>query len=798
MKLVRCILLAVALRMTVSAQPTPSFDLHANKVFLSSTKDITSDQLRALHPAGLFQSKRPSAALPAYFDSICQRYSLTNYEKGLLAEHGFVVTSRLPKQTFMSAFIDVFNKDMPVFVSTDAILHAIHKSYDDILMDVERSRMINWLDSLLAQMHNQLPILDARYSTEPRMQQMLKDLDVYLTHPRQLLGKSISPYYIDNTPTIDSLQNFISTLQPQSLALFSQAVRTLDFSQFKVRGHYTQSPDLSKYFQAMMWLGRTEIYLIPPKEPGLSPGQQIDPDIQRQTILSMLITEAVESAHIKNMLDTLDSTIKFFVGESDNVTLNNIQTLKSISGIRQADELLDTIRLRVFQETLSQQSYAFQRINSQILMSDPSSPDQIKPASAFLLLGQRFVLDSYITGNVVYDRIVYNNQKIERMLPSTLDVLFSLGNDAAAQLLEPELQKYHYASNLEALRYLTDSYDSGFWTSSLYNGWLQLIRSVNPPQVRDSLPEFMQTAAWWQEKMNTQLASWAELRHDNLLYAKQSYSGSVTCSFPESYVEPFPEFYANIKQFANIAASHFVHMGEMSISNYFNTMIGIADTLQTIAQKTIIKIALSEGEKSFLKSMLISQNSSGGCGGPITTYTGWYTKLYYTGKNGFDAYDALTADVHTAPLDEAGNLVGWVLHVGTGNVEMAVINAELPDGQPAAFIGPVSKYHELVTTNFQRLSDDEWKIMYAQTPPPRPSFVNLYLANKNGESGGESVSLLTSVKDVPVDQRPTSFSLMQNYPNPFNSSTIIPMTIPPSLAHSIVSVKIYNVTGQLL
>jgi hypothetical protein len=88
--------------------------------------------------------------------------------------------------------------------------------------------------------------------------------------------------------------------------------------------------------------------------------------------------------------------------------------------------------------------------------------------------------------------------------------------------------------------------------------------------------------------------------------------------------------------------------------------------------------------------------------------------------------------------------------------------------------------------------------MYAQTPPPRPSFVNLYLANKNGESGGESVSLLTSVKDVPVDQRPTSFSLMQNYPNPFNSSTIIPMTIPPSLAHSIVSVKIYNVTGQLL
>ena len=64
-------------------------------------------------------------------------------------------------------------------------------------MEVEHSRMITWLDSLLALMHNQLPILDARYSTEPRMQQMLKDLDVYLTLPLQLLGKSVSTFYID-------------------------------------------------------------------------------------------------------------------------------------------------------------------------------------------------------------------------------------------------------------------------------------------------------------------------------------------------------------------------------------------------------------------------------------------------------------------------------------------------------------------------------------------------------------------------------------------------------------------------
>ena len=61
------------------------------------------------------------------------------------------------------------------------------------------------------------------------------------------------------------------------------------------------------------------------------------------------------------------------------------------------------------------------------------------PASAFLLFGQRFVIDSYVTGSVVYDRITFNNEIICRLFPSTLDPMFALGNDAAAQLLKPEL-----------------------------------------------------------------------------------------------------------------------------------------------------------------------------------------------------------------------------------------------------------------------------------------------------------------------------------------------------------------------
>ena len=44
-----------------------------------------------------------------------------------------------------------------------------------------------------------------------------------------------------------------------------------------------------------------------------------------------------------------------------------------------------------------------------MLWSNPMSPDSMVPASAFMLFGQRFVIDSYVTATVVYDKIKYYN-----------------------------------------------------------------------------------------------------------------------------------------------------------------------------------------------------------------------------------------------------------------------------------------------------------------------------------------------------------------------------------------------------
>jgi hypothetical protein len=430
------------------------------------------------------------------------------------------------------------------------------------------------------------------------------------------------------------------------------------------------------------------------------------------------------------------------------------------------------------------------------------SPDKIEPASAFLLLGQRFVIDSYITANVVFDKV---KSEPLRMLPSMLDVLFALGNNAAGQLLEPELNRYKYGTNLAGLRYLVDSYNSDFWNSTIYNGWLGAIRSLNPPADRTNLPSFMRTAAWWQQKMNGQLASWAQLRHDNLLYAKQSYSGGVGCSYPKSLVEPVPEFYRaivafaenGIQKFGTISYSDTAH--RRMVISHFENMRDIAGKLEKIAVKELANEDLNSDEVKFLRGMMFEKGA--GC---TTVPDGWYPSLFYASRLfGTSDHpelidDKVVADVHTAPTDADGNMVGWVVHAGTGPINMMVVVCSHPDGESTAYIGPVMSYYEHISTNFKRLTDEEWKTAYEVAPSARPEWVWLYLAGKTGDNRSMTApSLITSTSSVPaIPAAPTMPTLSASVPNPFDISTSINFTIPSGLTGEEGELAVFTATGE--
>jgi len=793
------------------AQSNVTFDVQAYKNFLASHRDLTADQLRALYPAATFRNQLAlNLAQVTYLDSINKVYKLTGDELALLGEHGFVVSERLSQQSFGQAYLEIYKNDLPVFVSTDALLHALHKSYDAILQQTEMSLLIPRLQELLLKMYGAWPSLYQAYAARPEMRPMLNDVEVYLNVALQLLGAKVAPYRAENLATINQLLALISAEQPADYPLFSETPRRLDFSQFRPRGHYTDFEELRRYFKTMIWLGRTELLLTKPKVPG---GRvPSDADIRRQTIAAFLLLESTKNNDALKIWQEIDGIIRFLVGESDNVTLPHLQLLAGEMGLTKADELLGAARLQNFKNALAAKAFAMQRINSQILMTDPFNAEQIELPSAFLLFGQRFVIDAYVMWNVVYDRIVHQGRKIFRELPSSLDVLFALGNDAAPILLKNDLAQYHYAPNAAALRYLVDSYEEDFWNGALYNVWLQAIRALNPAKNLSSLPAFMQTGAFWQQKMNTQLAAWAQLRHDNLLYAKQSYTGGVTCSFPHSFVEPFPAFYRALKNFAQQAQRNFanVNFAEPAtrdwILRYFSHMAGVMDTLATVAEKELSRTLPNEAETHFLQRMLYARRF--GC---ETFFDGWYPHLFFNGPNDCDASDLVVADVHTAPTDAAGNPVGHVMHAGTGPLDLGVFIAECHDGKPMAYVGPVMSYYEHVTTNFKRLTDGEWEELYQKPPSLRPAWVNVYLADASGKRRTLGPSLTTSIQDKPVaNAKPANYLLHQNFPNPFsttgksaaidggNAGTVIRFEIPSSLANATTHLAIYNVRGELV
>jgi hypothetical protein len=782
------------------------FDLTEYQNFLQNHQNMQTGDLLQMHSAGVFNGNiNINYQDILYFDSIDTKYSLTPYEKSLIHDNGFMVSQRLSKPSFGQLLLDIHHNDLPVFVSTDAILYAYHVSYDRILREVELGYLINKVDQVLMSLRSSFPQIVSQYSSEPGMIQSLKDVDFYLTVGLKLIGENINPYYPENMGRVDTVYNLAMEANGfTSDTLFSSNCVAHDWSQFKPRGHYDSDdyPQLRLYFRTMMWLGRIEMYLIAPTfgSPDCLP--QTRADIQRQIIDANLVYELFDLANAFQDYESMEEIIKFFVGSQDNVTLDNMGYLRNAVQITSASQLLDTIKVAEFQDTLRNQSFAYQMILSQILMGNPMAGDSLVPASSFLLFGQRYVDDSYVTGSVVYDRIIYQGERICRLFPSALDPMFALGNNAAAQLLIPELDYYHYSTNLAALRYLFDSFPPDYWNTSMYKLWLKTIKTLNPPEDRSSLPAFMSTAAYWQEKLNTQLSSWAELRHDNLLYAKQSYTGVSVCSYPYSYVEPFPAFYEALKNTGITGYDYFQNVQfldneiKYNILNYFTSLQYTCDTLKSISEKELTDTPLTPQETNFLKNMMFQ----------ITTYTGidydgWYPGLVYQdaayGHEGLMSANYLVADIHTTPSDCVGTMFGWITHAGTGPIDMGVFTAKLPGGEDCAFIGPVLSYRQYVTDNFLRLTDDEWSSQYMFNSA-RPDWVNLYLADSTGNSRGTGGQLITSVKPEDKSNALSEFLTVSNYPNPFNPTTIISFNVPYNLSNKNAELIIYDIQGQVV
>lgn len=391
----------------------------------------------------------------AEFLPLLQASSLALNEAELerLRENGFVIAPRHSFPYPSYAYESIYGLDLPVYISVDTILETVHRSYDEILKQIEYAQLIDELTDLFAGART---ALRNGVITDP---QTAADLDLFFAVGASLLhGQIQQPAQGADLAEIEAIvQGAEDANGIYPLTLFG-TVRSMDFSQFKPRGHYTESDALSQYFRALIWLGRTDLRMIETLPSGATV-------LRRRQLEAVLAMKDVMAGTPRIAYDNVDRVISAFVGEHDYMTLPEVEHLEADLGgdisTKSDQEIADAI---------INSGYGAQRIASQVLYRSPGASGTLPLDRSFALLGQRYVVDSHVFSNVVYDRVSPNDANETRQLPLPLDVAYAgLGNDAALPLLQQELAQYEYAPHLEQVRTLVDGHGASYWDSNLYN-----------------------------------------------------------------------------------------------------------------------------------------------------------------------------------------------------------------------------------------------------------------------------------------------------------------------------------------
>jgi len=267
-------------------------------------------------------------------------------------------------------------------------------------------------------------------------------------------------------------------------------------------------------------------------------------------------------------------------------------------------------------------------------------------------------------------------------------------------------------------------------------------------------PEAMRTRAWAMKTVNTQLASWTQLRHATILGVKQSATFPLLCSYPNGFVEPRPAFFEALQAMASQAATTLQALGldrtdELLRENktdyvlpnaatFFQGFAETCGTLGAIAQRELDREPLLPTQAAFLENTIERVRDYVG----VRSYTGWYPKLFFLGDNGKinnasapDFHDCIrpdfiVTDVHTDGPSAPDGDPGAVLHEGVGRVNLMMIAVDNgPDRM--VFAGPVFSHYEFTAPYGTRLTDEAWKqSVDADSTPAPPPWTRSYLIRK--------------------------------------------------------------------
>ena len=746
------------------------------------TKKPSFEQFYSLTPLN-FSLQALSYKLPLEtkkidnFDDLSAKIPLNFDALKLLQKNGFVVITNPfnAKEDDITEPYDILqNKEIPIFVTSDSLLHLYHIQFDETLRQIEEKEFYDdiWMISkyLLADSIEKYNNSTGDLKEAARRNVVYFAVGLSLLRPRddqlckdaeQCQDPSIACTFFskkDLKKYAFLVPDFVKGDVQKELSLiekhkgFSNSpvfIYKEDYSQYVPRGHYTRSAKLKNYFKAFMWYGRISMLLKGTDQ--VEQGKPCDMplcaalislyDAKIQTMQSFLIThEFAKNNELKNKWDRIYLVTAFYVGVSDDLgPYEYIEALnfvfdKKFNPNNLTEENIGRVKAKLA-EYMPPKIYGG---TGNIGLLPPFTPEQLdeilEMTKGFKLMGQRFVPDSYMFSNLVSPFVgMYAGQNCAqtftckyteagpgRCFPRGLDVMALLGSNRAKELLEKLGDtKYKgndkngnivtYETQFNKLKDEFDSFNELDWQKNLYWSWLYALKPLLK-EFKDGYPTFMQTTAWQDNKLTTALASWTELRHDTILYAKQSYTPVLRGILPSEkpvigYIEPVPEFYNRLMALTKMTTKGLGKMNVLDSSSKLRleNLEKVLKRLKELSIKELKNEELTSEDYNFIKDF------------------GDYLNDIIPDVNETAKKTTIVADVHT---DQ--NPPEQVLEEGVGYVKLIVAAYKVPDGRILIGAGPVMTYYEFKQPIKDRLTDDKWQELLDSNPPKQPEWIGSF------------------------------------------------------------------------
>ena len=695
-------------------------------------------------------------------------------QRELLENNGFVV---IPwhGDDIVETYKTIKEREIPVFVTSDTLLHLYHIQFNEILKRIEEEEFFDQLIDMSKAMLER-SIEDYERFEDPELQEAAKRNVAYFAVALELLQTPTEGYdeqeerekieqWNQEHPwdqrefvpirTVDvdipswvedevdeEIQNIKAHQGFEPSAIFNSdakcdcllpACYCEDYSQYIPRGHYTRSETLKRYFKAMMWYGRMSFLLKGGEEALISEEDAKLATIQASLISTELSDVDVNGVTAQEIWDRIYAVTTFFVGTADDLTpYEYLDAIEKVFGTEfQASELAEDAKILNLKAELAQMRNPEIYGGSGLCIVYPPITEEklydcLDATKGLRFMGQRFIPDSYMFQNLVSPAVgMYVGEDKPftvcitgagpaRCFPRGLDVMAVLGSERAYEILEQEGDIEYQGLNtsydiqLDKLKSEFDEFDIADWNRNLYWAWLYALKPLLK-EFGEGYPTFMQTQAWQDRELQAALASWTELRHDTILYAKQSYT-PVCTSIPlepsvVGYVEPVPEFYSRMLALTTMTREGLAKLNALNEieSSRLESLESILIRLIEIACDELENKELDETDYEFIRNF--GQNLDSIIAG-----------VEDEGKE-----TTLAADVHT----DTNTMI--VLEEGVGYVDLILVAYKVPDGRIIVGAGPVLSYYEFKHPMNDRLTDEAWiEMLESGNEPPRPDWIDSF------------------------------------------------------------------------